>query len=127
MSITISYELANFIMYILGAALIVVIIITFVNVNRFIKRLDKLVEKNEDSINKTASTIPEVVKNVNDVTLGIKQGVDRAGTAIETLETSVCDTVAAVSEGTEGLFDFVSIAGEVIRAVLRIFPMGKKK
>ncbi|HHV28294.1 DUF948 domain-containing protein [Acetivibrio mesophilus] len=127
MSITISYEVANFIMYTLGAALIVVIIITFINLNKFIKRMDRLVEKNENNINKTADTIPDIVKNVNDVTLGVKQSVDKVGDAIEAVETSVCDTILAVSEGTEGLFDFVGIAGEVINTLLKMFPFGKRK
>jgi len=61
-SVTISYDLANFIMYTLGAVLIIVAVITLLNVNRFVKRLDKLVEKNEENFNKTANTIPEMRK-----------------------------------------------------------------
>jgi len=61
-SVTISYDLANFIMYTLGAVLIIVAVITLLNVNRFVKRLDKLVEKNEENFNKTANTIPEIAK-----------------------------------------------------------------
>ncbi|HOM01802.1 MAG TPA: hypothetical protein PLH43_03100 [Acetivibrio sp.] len=127
MSVTIPYELANFIMYSLGAALIIIAIITFLNLNKFIKRLDRLVEKNESNINKTADTIPEIAKNVNEVTIGVKKGVDKAGEAIDAVETSVCDSILALLEGTEGLLDFVNIAGEVIKALFKRLPMGKRK
>ncbi len=126
-SVTIPYELANFIMYSLGAALIIIAIITFLNLNKFIKRLDRLVEKNESNINKTADTIPEIAKNVNEVTIGVKKGVDKAGEAIDAVETSVCDSILALLEGTEGLLDFVNIAGEVIKALFKRLPMGKRK
>ncbi|GAE88595.1 DUF948 domain-containing protein [Acetivibrio straminisolvens] len=127
MSVTISYDLANFIMYTLGAVLIIVAIVTLLNVNKLIKRLDKIMEKNEDNINKTVDTIPEIAKNVNEVTMGVKQGVDKVGEAIDAVETSVCDSILSVVEGAEGLFDFVSIAGEVIKALLKRFPVGKRK
>ncbi|MFZ5990019.1 MAG: hypothetical protein ACOYWZ_23225 [Bacillota bacterium] len=120
-------DLANFILYTLGTAALVVLIITFININRLVKRVNKLVEKNEDNINRTVTTMPEAINNVNEVSLGIKRGIDKAGAAMETLESSICETVTAVSEGTEGFFDFVSIAGEVLKAVLSIFPFGKKK
>jgi len=61
-SVTISYDLANFIMYTLGAVLIIVAVITLLNVNRFVKRLDKLVEKNEENFNKTANTFLKLRK-----------------------------------------------------------------
>jgi len=56
-------------MYTLGAVLIIVAVITLLNVNRFVKRLDKLVEKNEENFNKTANTIPEIAKNVNEASV----------------------------------------------------------
>ncbi|NLM60053.1 MAG: DUF948 domain-containing protein [Clostridium sp.] len=127
MNITVSYDLANFIMYLLGAVLIVVVIITFININKFIKRLDKLVEQNEDNINRTAKTVPEIANNVNDVTVGVKKGVDRIGEAMDAVESSICDTIVAVTEGTEGLLDFVGIVGEIFKVILKIFPLGKKK
>ncbi|ABN51318.1 MAG TPA: hypothetical protein DEF39_05435 [Hungateiclostridium thermocellum] len=127
MSVTISYDLANFIMYTLGAVLIIVAVITLLNVNRFVKRLDKLVEKNEENFNKTANTIPEIAKNVNEVTIGVKQNVDKVGEAIDAVEDSVCDSILNLLEGTEGLFDFISIVGEVIKALLKRITLGKGK
>jgi|LSQX01.2.fsa_nt_gb predicted PurR-regulated permease PerM len=130
----ISYDVLNFFIYLLGAlALIVaffaaiIIIITFININKLVKRVDKLVKNNDDSINKTVKVLPEVVNNVNDVSLGLKKGIDKATGTIEVIEDSLCETVTAVSAGTEGFFDFISIAGEVVKAVLKIFPLGKKK
>jgi len=114
-------------MYTLGAVLIIVAVITLLNVNRFVKRLDKLVEKNEENFNKTANTIPEIAKNVNEVTIGVKQNVDKVGEAIDAVEDSVCDSILNLLEGTEGLFDFISIVGEVIKALLKRITLGKGK
>ncbi|NLD50891.1 MAG: hypothetical protein GX660_27430 [Clostridiaceae bacterium] len=130
----ISYDAINFFMYLLGAfALIVgiiavvIVIVTFLNLNRLVKRVDKLVEKNDDHINKTVNVMPELVKNANEVSIGLKQGIDKANNTIETIGDSICETVTTVSEGTEGFFDFVSIAAEVVKALLNIFPVGKKR
>lgn len=130
----ISYDVINFFMYLLGAfALIVgiiagvIVVATFLSLNRLIKRVDKLVEKNDEHINKTVNVIPELVKNANDVSIGLKQGIDKANNTIETIGDSICETVTTVSEGTEGFFDFVSIAGEVIKVLLKVFPIGKKR
>ncbi|WP_010251413.1 hypothetical protein [Acetivibrio cellulolyticus] len=120
-------DIANFIIYSLGAAALIVLIIALVYVIRFVKRLDKLVEKNTDYINKTASLLPEVVDNINDVSVSVKDGINKAEQTVETIEEYICETVTTVSDTTEGLFDFISVAGEVVKTIVGLFPVGKKK
>ena len=101
MSITIPYELANFILYMLGAVLIGIVIVTFLNINKFIRRIDALLEKNEENISQTVETLPQIAQNINDTTLGIKHGVDKIGETVETVETSVFDTLFSLTGNGE--------------------------
>lgn len=130
----ISFEVMKFFMYLLGGfaliagiVLIVVAIMTVIKISKLITRVDKLVEINDDNINKTAKIIPEVVNNVNAITIGVRQGIDTANNTIESIGESISETVTTVSESTEGFFDVVSIAGEVIKAILNLLPAWKKK
>ncbi|OPZ90052.1 MAG: hypothetical protein BWY74_02478 [Firmicutes bacterium ADurb.Bin419] len=120
-------DLVNFAIYSLGAAALILLIIALFFVIRFVRRLDKLVEKNTEYINKTASLLPDVVDNINDVSVSLKNGINKAEETVETIEDYICDTVTTVTEGTEGLFDFVSVVSEVLKAVFGYFPFGKKK
>ncbi len=120
-------DLVNFVMYSLGAVALIVFIIALLYVIRIVRRLDKLVEKNTEYINKTASVLPDVVDNINDVSVSLKNGINKAEQTVETIEDYICETVATVSEGTEGIFDFVSVVSEVIKSVVAFFPLGKKK
>jgi len=91
-------------MYTLGAVLIIVAVITLLNVNRFVKRLDKLVERMR-KFQQDGKHHSWIAKNVNEVTIGVKQNVDKVGEAIDAVEDSVCDSILNLLEGTEGLFD----------------------
>lgn len=119
-------DLLNFIMYFLGGTALIIFIIALIYVIKFVKRLDKLVEKNADNIDKTVSVLPEVADNINAVSLSLKNGIDKAEQTVEAIEDYVCDTVTTVSQGTEGILDFVSVVSEVIKSVLGFFSSGKK-
>lgn len=119
-------DLLNFIMYFLGGTALIIFIIALIYVIKFVKRLDKLVEKNADNIDKTVSVLPEVADNINAVSLSLKNGIDKAEQTVEAIEDYVCDTVTTVSQGTEGILDFVGVVSEVIKSVLGFFSSGKK-
>lgn len=120
-------EIADFLMYCLGAAVLVVLIIALISIIKFVKRLDKLVADNTDNINKTATTLPVVVNNINDVSASLKDGISKAEQTVEAVEDYICETVTTVTESTESLFDVLSIAGEVMKTVISFFQGSKKK
>lgn len=120
-------DLADFIIYSLGTAALIILIIALIYVIRFVKRVDKLLEKNTESINKAASLLPDTVANINDVSVSLKDGINKAEQTIGTVEDYICETVSTVSDSTEGLLDFVSIAAEVLKTITSFFQLGKKK
>lgn len=107
-------------------AVCVFLIIALYNAIKVIKRLDKVIETNNENINKTLTIIPETAKNVNDVTVVVKENLNKAGNVIGSLEDAVAETVASVSSGTENILSIVKIASSVISAITSVFNSGKK-
>ncbi|HHX18309.1 MAG TPA: DUF948 domain-containing protein [Clostridium sp.] len=103
-----------------GIVAVIFLISTLNNVNKLLKRVDGVIEKNEDKITQT-------VDNVNDITRTVKYGVDKVESTTQAIEESVCDAIISFSEKTDSFFDFVTISKQVIKTILKVFPFDKKK
>lgn len=112
---------ALFILFGLFVVLLVYLIITLNNFNNLVKRVSKVVKNNNENLSKTLVVLPEVLKNANDVTVTLKQNVDKAGVAISTIEAAVSETVSTVSEGTENVLQIVDVAVNVVKIILGRF------
>ena len=67
------------------------------------------------------------MNNINDVSISLKDGISKAEQTVGAVEDYICETVTTVSDSTQGLFDFLSIAGEVMKTVISFFQSGKKR
>ena len=103
-----------------GIVAVIFLINTLVNVNKILKRVDGIIEKNEDKIAQT-------VENVNDITRTVKHGVDKVESTTQTIEESVCDAIITFTEKTDGFFDFVTILKHVIKTIFKVFPLNQNK
>jgi uncharacterized protein YoxC len=120
-------DIGTFILYffgiisVIGAIVAVIFLInTLVNVNKLLKRVDGIIEKNEDKITQT-------VDNVNEITKTVKYGVDKVESTTQAIEESVCGAIINFTEKTDSFFDFVTILKHIIKAILKIFPFDQKK
>ena len=119
-------DIGTFILYffgiiaVIGAIIAVIFLVnTLVNVNKVLKRVDRIIEKNEDKIFQT-------VDNVNEITRTVKYGVDKVESTTQAIEESVCDAIISFTEKTDSFFDFVTILKHIIKAILKVFPFNKK-
>lgn len=69
-------ELVTIVLFILGSALIVFLILALSNLIRVLKNVNQLVEKNKDSINKTVEKLPEIADNASKITGMVKNNLN---------------------------------------------------
>jgi hypothetical protein len=74
-----------------------------------IKRLTEMINKNYNSINETMVALPAAVKQINDISSGIKTGLEKVG-------------IAPSENGEQsGLVTFIQALGHIFKAFGAIF------
>jgi predicted PurR-regulated permease PerM len=118
-------DLMLFIVFCMAAVVTVFLVIMMINLINLIKRAIKIIDSNSENLSKTLAILPETVKNVNDVTVGLKENMEKAGVFIENIEDAVTGTVVSVSESTEGFMDIAKTAMSVFKMVVSFFSKNK--
>ncbi|HEX9062067.1 MAG TPA: hypothetical protein VF941_17970 [Clostridia bacterium] len=92
----------------------VFLIIMVYHLTAFFKKLNRVFDQNSDNINKTLTILPELVKNSNEVAVGLKVGI----TGIEDV---VGETASVLGDGVDSILDFTKIVGSVVSVILNVF------
>jgi len=103
------------------AGVSVLLIVVLNNVNRFIKKLNRVVDSNKDNIDKTMTALPATVRNVGEAAGSIKTTMDKTGAVVETIDDVVTGTVATVGDTTENIFTIVKVVGDVFKYIVEAF------
>lgn len=115
------FDIARFFIFCLVMTIGVFFIILLYNVNQFVKKANRVVEENSQNVYKTLYMLTDTMNNVNDITLSVKESIDKAGNAVESIGGTISETAATFNEGTGNLVEFVKIVSGVIRVVLGMF------
>lgn len=113
--------LVIFILVCLAVAVSIFLIITLNNLNRLLKKFNKIMETNKENIDKTISILPDTVNNLNEATISMKGTLDKAGSVIGTIDGAVTDTVVSVSDTTETVFEVVKVVGLIAKYISNAF------
>ncbi|MBC8015046.1 MAG: hypothetical protein H7X79_04810 [Sporomusaceae bacterium] len=70
-----------------------------------------------EDIGKIISELPEVLENVNELTVSLKRSADLTTSAFGSLQNNVLDTVDDMRDGLETFVVYAKIIGEVCRSV----------
>ena len=119
-------DLLLFIIFLLVITAGIFLIFLIYNLTQLIKRASKILEADSENIHKTLVLLPEATQNVNDVAVSIKSNMEKVEKAVGSVEDAVVETVAAVSEGTENVMNFVKIISEIIGIVVGTFTSKRK-
>lgn len=110
-----------FIMLCFVAGVSIFMIVVLNNVNRFIKKLNHVVDTNKDNIEKTMTVLPGTVKSVGDAAGSIKSTMDKTGAVVETIDDVVTGTVETVGDTTENIFTIIKVVGDVFKYIVESF------
>ncbi|SHJ70599.1 hypothetical protein SAMN02745227_00510 [Anaerobranca californiensis DSM 14826] len=122
-------DLAWFILFSFAVAISVLLIIALANVIGTIKKINTILEKNENNINETLSTLPKVMDNVHQSTEVIKDGLFKTEDTIDALTTTVFNTTHSVHNKTETFLNYIVIVAELAKGLYEYFvnKTGEKK
>jgi len=105
----------------------VYLIIMLWNISKFVKRLNLLAEKNAVHIDATLTLLPLIALNVNEAALGMRQSFATVGSAVESLDGSLLETVTAVNNGTENIMNLIAAAGTVVGNIIHSFKSRRRR
>ena len=105
----------------------VFLIILFYNLIKLVKRANKILEDNAESLNQTLVVMPEVTKNVNDVALSVKGNMDMVGNTIGGFGEAISETATTLGERSENVLNFIKIVSNVVNTILSFFSSAGKK
>jgi hypothetical protein len=85
-------ELITLVLFVLGTALLVYLIMAVSNLLRVLKNVNQLIEKNKDHINNTVEKLPEISSNTAQITGMVKDNLETIGKVVEDVG-KISDTV----------------------------------
>lgn len=119
-------DLMLFLVFCMAVVVTVFVVILMLNLINLIKRANKIIDSNSGNLSKTLAILPETIRNVNDVSVDVKESMEKAGAFMETIEEAVTGTVVSVSEGTEGFMDIAKTAMNVFKMVFSFFGKARE-
>ena len=100
--------LAFIVLFCLGVAVLVFVIITLVNANNLIRKIDGIAERNIANIDSVLDQLPDFSRNVNHIAVGLGAGIDSIGSVVETVDTALIKTISAMGAGTGTILEIIT-------------------
>ena len=86
----ISYkDLGLLILFIIAAGLGIYLFITLSNLNGILKKVRELLDKNASNIDKTMDKLPSIVNNIDEAAVNVKDGIEIAVEAVDSIGSTV--------------------------------------
>lgn len=149
--ITFTFKQAGFfVLFTILGLLGIYLILALKNLIDTFKNINRVIIKNEDSIQKTISSlpiisknmenisnnvdknvkdisesVPNIINNVDDITSEVKGSVQKVGSTVDTVSKGVNETVVTISEGSKNAASYMKMATEIIKGVSKIFSKTK--
>jgi len=120
-------ELITLVLFVLGSVLICYLIITLANLLRILKKVNEIIDKNKDNINRSVEKLPEITDNAAKITGKVKDNIDSLGKIVGDVE-KISDTV---KKGAETIQNDIILKAksflEIVDAIKKMYEKRKKK
>ncbi len=110
--------IAIFIGVCLGIAVLVLLIIMLVNLTRTVRKVNRIIDENAESISKTIEKLPALADNADKAVVSIKDNVNVVGGVITNVEDTFFDTRPKASN--EMMMTIVNIAENVAKVIINL-------
>ncbi len=110
--------IAIFIGVCLGIAVLVLLIIMLVNLTRTVRKVNRIIDENSESISKTIEKLPALADNADKAVVSIKDNVNVVGGVITNVEDTFFDTRPKASN--EMMMTIVNIAENVAKVIINL-------
>lgn len=119
--------LAKFIYFVIGLAVLIYILVTLRNLNRVIRKINDVTDRNSVSLEKTIAQLPEFTKNLNILASGLGYGIEKMGSVVATVDTALTRTVSVLNSGTTSIIEILSLSKEVVIGLLHKIGSSRRK
>ncbi len=126
MSVTIDLSvIAWFLIFCIAVVIGIFLIILIRNCLKVVDKVNKIIESNSESIEKTLTALPSAVKSVDELAVSAKGTMDKATAVVETVEGTVTDTIDSFSFNAENVLSIINIASSVVKSIISAFSSSK--
>lgn len=108
-----------------GIVLLVYLIMTAIKLNRILKDVKDIVDKNKSNVDSIMISLPKISSNIEGITGELNDGVQSIASTVGTIEKSMVRTTKAMEEKTENIVDYVYVVTDIVKAIVGMFQ--KKK
>ena len=122
-------ELGMLILFLVVLAAGVYAVITLRSINAVAFEITALLRRHRSDLDQLSKSVPhiaEISANTAEVSREAKLRVHEVGKAIETISRDTTDTVLRVNETADQIARYVTLFGEVAKALIDLFPAGKR-
>jgi predicted PurR-regulated permease PerM len=122
MSVTIDLSVvAWFIIFCLAVVIGVFLIILLRNCLKVVDKVNKIIDTNSESIEKTMNSLPSTLVSVDEFAKSAKGTFDKAASVATTVEDTVTDTIDSFSFNAENVLSIINIASSVVKSIVSAF------
>jgi hypothetical protein len=114
------------VIFCLAVVIGIFLIILLRNCLKVLDKVNKIIESNSESIEKTLIALPSTVKSVDELAVSAKGTLDKATSVVATVENTVTDTIDSFSFNAENVLSIINIASSVVKSIISMFPSSKK-
>jgi methyl-accepting chemotaxis protein len=113
--------IAWFIIFCIAVVVGIFIIILLKNCLKVVDKVNKILDVNSESIEKTITALPSAIESVDGLAVSAKQTMDKATSVVSTVEDSVTETIDSFSFNAENVLSIINIASSVVKSILSAF------
>jgi len=127
MAVTIDLSvIAWFLIFCIAVVIGIFLIILLRNCLKVVDKVNKIIETNSESIEKTLTALPSTVKSVDELAVSAKGTLDKATSVVATVEDTVTETIDSFSFNAENVLSIINIASSVVKSIISAFSSSKK-
>lgn len=127
MKVTIDFSvLAWFVIFCIVVVIGVFLIILLRSCLKVVDKVNKIIDSNSESIEKTLTALPSTVKSIDELAVSAKGTLDKATSMVATVEDTVTETIDSFSFNAENVLSIINIASSVVKSIISAFSSAKK-
>lgn len=115
-----------FLASIAGIVLLIYLIMTAIKLNRILKDVKDILDKNKNNVDSIMISLPKISSNIEGITGELNDGVQSIASTVGTIEKSMVKTTKAMEEKTENIVDYIYVVTDVVKAIIGMFQKKKK-
>ncbi|MFZ7127594.1 MAG: hypothetical protein ACOWWM_15670 [Desulfobacterales bacterium] len=119
-------DIGWFVIFVISCTAGIYAIIALRSINAATREVADMLRQQRSALERSILNIAATTENTAEITREVKKSVCEAEIAIRTISRNTTDAVARVNETADQVSSYVSLIGEIAKAVVDLFPSAKR-